>query len=207
VSYDASALQFVGLDPRGFAGEQMSFCSAQAFPDSGTIHIGGVVDYHLVHSLPPDSHRIGLLRFVPLPGMGNQAKGSRQVAVSVNRGLLIDPSLEATPIRTASGGAVTLSPKGGSANERPARLSIPNPYAVNTQFTVPVIAQADVAVQVFDVQGRLVRQLYRGQASAPGPTLAWDGRTDGGQRARSGLYWVRVRTGSKVQRKKLVLVK
>jgi len=85
-------------------------------------------------------------------------------------------------------------------------LNIPNPYLPNTKFTVPVTANATVSVQVFDVQGRLVRELYRGEANSPGPALAWDGRTASGQPARSGLYWVRVRTGAKQEQRKLVLI-
>ena len=74
VTYDPASLQFVDLATRGYAGEQMDSCSAKAFPDSGTINVGAVVDDDLVNVMPPDTHRTGRLRFAGLPPVGDRAK-------------------------------------------------------------------------------------------------------------------------------------
>ncbi|MCU0450877.1 MAG: lamin tail domain-containing protein [Bernardetiaceae bacterium] len=47
-------------------------------------------------------------------------------------------------------------------------------------------------IQVFDAQGRPVRQLLNQQTLAPGAFLAWDGLTDQGQKARTGYYLLQV---------------
>jgi hypothetical protein len=70
--------------------------------------------------------------------------------------------------------------------------NVPNPFNPSTRidFEVPHAGQARLAV--FDVRGRLVRELYAG-ALAPGRrTARWDGTTTAGSRAGSGIYYYRL---------------
>ncbi len=76
----------------------------------------------------------------------------------------------------------------------------PNPMGASAEIRVfDASARASaVEVQVFDVQGKLVRKLRPG---APGPAtlvrLRWDGRDDRGRRLGSGRYWLRVHEGAR----------
>jgi hypothetical protein len=58
-----------------------------------------------------------------------------------------------------------------------------------------------IAMDVFDVQGKLVRRIASGAAVGGGPanlvSFTWDGRDDRGRRLGSGRYWLRVRAGAR----------
>ncbi len=56
-----------------------------------------------------------------------------------------------------------------------------------------------VEVEIFDVQGRVVRRIRAGAAAVPSnlARLTWDGRDDRGRRLGSGRYWLRVRAGAR----------
>jgi hypothetical protein len=94
----------------------------------------------------------------------------------------------------------------------PARLAlhanVPNPFNPTTRiaYEVPVAARGQLAV--FDVRGRLVRELAAGPM-APGRHVAvWDGTAAGGERAASGLYYYRLALdGQPPLTRSMVLVK
>jgi hypothetical protein len=58
-----------------------------------------------------------------------------------------------------------------------------------------------IGMDVFNVQGRLVRRIALGAPAGSGPTSViswvWDGRDDRGRRLGSGRYWLRVRAGAR----------
>lgn len=55
-------------------------------------------------------------------------------------------------------------------------------------------AGLEARAALFDLQGRRVRELYRGTLPRGLTALAWDGRDDSGRRLRSGLYFLRFET-------------
>ena len=68
----------------------------------------------------------------------------------------------------------------------------PNPFNPVTTVEYSVAALSHVAIRVYDASGRVVRTLLDSQVEA-GPHMAtWDGTTDGGRRAASGVYFVRM---------------
>jgi YVTN family beta-propeller protein len=71
----------------------------------------------------------------------------------------------------------------------------PNPFHDGTAIDFSLSRPGAVDLVVYDVLGRQVRALAHGQRAAAGPqSLAWDGRSDNGQRAGVGAYFVRLRT-------------
>ncbi len=60
------------------------------------------------------------------------------------------------------------------------------------QFVLP--RALSIRLDVFDVRGRAVRGLAAGERLAGRHELAWDGKTDGGERVPSGVYFVLLRT-------------
>jgi hypothetical protein len=91
----------------------------------------------------------------------------------------------------------------------PARVMLsgyPNPARaeVNIRLGVPSNASgAKMSVEVFDVQGRRVKQVYSGNPDPGFHELHWDGTNTSGQRVSSGIYFLQVdsaggKTGSKV---------
>ncbi|MFI5371851.1 MAG: FlgD immunoglobulin-like domain containing protein [Candidatus Eisenbacteria bacterium] len=74
----------------------------------------------------------------------------------------------------------------------------PNPFSTQTSlaFSVSTTATGPVSIAVFDVTGRLVRQLVNGM-QAPGQyVVQWDGSAADGTPAKSGLYFIRGRVGN-----------
>ncbi|MFH1277860.1 MAG: FlgD immunoglobulin-like domain containing protein [Candidatus Eisenbacteria bacterium] len=85
--------------------------------------------------------------------------------------------------------------------------NVPNPFNPVTTLRYEVEGTAPVEIGVFDVRGRLVRTLVN-ETMGPGRHEAvWDGRTDSGESAPSGVYLYRIRIGSFGDVRKMVLVK
>lgn len=76
----------------------------------------------------------------------------------------------------------------------PRALSVgPVPFESDLRLVLRLAQRGRVTLEVFDVRGRLVRELKRGVMPAGDHELVWDGRTDGGRRASAGIYFVRYR--------------
>jgi hypothetical protein len=81
----------------------------------------------------------------------------------------------------------------------------PNPFADDTWIRYAIPGEAFVDLAVYDASGRHVRRLVWGVEPAGERTARWDGREDGGARARAGIYFVRLRAGAAQATRKVVL--
>jgi hypothetical protein len=86
----------------------------------------------------------------------------------------------------------------------------PNPFNPRTVigFGLPLAASPYyVGVRIFDVSGRLAKDLFRGLFGPGNHELVWDGRGDSGESAPSGIYFytVLIRDGAKHWEKSLRL--
>ena len=73
-----------------------------------------------------------------------------------------------------------------------------NPFRGALQFSIHASAGTAAQVDLYDVSGRHVRQIWAG--SLPGDLdLAWDGRDGQGQSAASGMYFLRARVGKETR--------
>ena len=62
--------------------------------------------------------------------------------------------------------------------------------------------------RIYDVHGRLVRELQRDIWMPAGPgQMVWDGKDDTGQAAASGVYMYQIQTGADRLMGKLVMLK
>jgi hypothetical protein len=89
-------------------------------------------------------------------------------------------------------------------------LAHPNPFNPETSIGYSVAAAGPVTIRVYDVAGRLVRTLVDSQVAPGRRRIAWNGLTDGGGRAASGVYFVRMEVPSAngfSATRKLVLLK
>lgn len=107
---------------------------------------------------------------------------------------------------------ITIDGSGHVAVETPAfthtRLTAqPNPFNPATNIAFTTDAPGPVQLAVYDVQGRLVRTLADEDLPAGRHASRWDGRTDTGAAAASGVYFAIVRTTRSEQAIKLMLVK
>jgi len=87
----------------------------------------------------------------------------------------------------------------------------PNPFNPVTTIGFSLATEGRVTVRVFDCAGRVVRTLVDAEVEAGPHTAVWDGTTDAGQRAASGVYFVRMEAegpaGAFREVRKVVLLK
>ncbi len=86
----------------------------------------------------------------------------------------------------------------------------PNPFNPTTtiEYWVPGgSGKTAVSVVIYDVRGARVRTLVEGAEPAGRYTATWDGRTDAGAPASSGIYFYRMAAGTFAETKKMVLLK
>jgi hypothetical protein len=80
----------------------------------------------------------------------------------------------------------------------------PNPFRHSVTISYQAIAgPTDLAI--YDASGRLVRSLVDGNGDSGVRSVVWKGDVDGGARARSGVYYARLRSGKVTAVRPLVL--
>jgi hypothetical protein len=83
----------------------------------------------------------------------------------------------------------------------------PNPFTGTTSLALGLPGASDVAIEVFDVAGRRVREQTLARQPAGWRTLAYDGRDDQGRPLPSGVYFYRVRTAAETVTRKIVITR
>jgi len=74
----------------------------------------------------------------------------------------------------------------------------PNPFNPSTAIAFSLASESRVIIRVFDCAGRVVRTLVDAELEAGPHTSIWNGATDAGLRAASGVYFVRMEGTSNV---------
>ncbi|MCP4582051.1 MAG: T9SS type A sorting domain-containing protein [candidate division Zixibacteria bacterium] len=83
----------------------------------------------------------------------------------------------------------------------------PNPFNAQTTIEYSIIEPGYVSLEIFDLQGRRVRELYDDYILAGNFSVVWDGRTDAGFSVASGIYFYRLSFDNHVIMKKMNLIK
>ena len=83
----------------------------------------------------------------------------------------------------------------------------PNPFNPNTVIGFALPTAERVVIEIYAMDGRLVRRLVDGNYAAGVSQAVWDGRTDSGRGAASGVYFYRFTAGSVTESRRLVLSK
>jgi hypothetical protein len=83
----------------------------------------------------------------------------------------------------------------------------PNPFNPATTIEYSIDAPGHVTLRVHDVAGHLVRTLVDAEQGPRGYEVSWDGTTDGGFRAASGVYFLRMEVPGYEAVRRLVLLK
>jgi len=83
----------------------------------------------------------------------------------------------------------------------------PNPFNAGTVIEFELPEPAEIQLDVFDILGRKVAQLADGRHAAGRHRIAWDGRTERGEEAPSGVYLYRLTAGNGSTGAKMLLLK
>lgn len=120
----------------------------------------------------------------------------------VGDGVIFDPWLieSAWPISDAHYGL----PAQGAALHQ----NSPNPFNPGTSIAFDLPERTSVSLQIFDLTGRLVRELIGAREYPSGrQETVWNGRDHAGRQVGSGTYFYRLETRSYSETKRMVLVK
>jgi len=103
--------------------------------------------------------------------------------------------------------AQTAAPEGTPVATR-LHGNFPNPFNPKTEISFSLPDAASVTLKVYDVTGRLVRELSSDQAFTAGThTVVWDGRDANAQPMPSGVYFYQMQAGDYRQVRKMTMLK
>ena len=83
----------------------------------------------------------------------------------------------------------------------------PNPFNPRTSISYDIPEPGGVTIWIYDVRGRLTREILNEQQSKGHHVVFWDGRNERFAPAASGVYFVRVAFKGASQMKKIVLLR
>jgi hypothetical protein len=83
----------------------------------------------------------------------------------------------------------------------------PNPFSPSTSVRFVIPARAHVDLAIYDVAGRLVRQLVDGELGGGEHAVSWDGKDAAGADAASGIYFCRLNALATTQTGRMALVR
>ncbi len=83
----------------------------------------------------------------------------------------------------------------------------PNPFNAHTVIVFSLDTTRKVRLTIYDAQGRKVRTLFRGLATAGQNSVIWRATDDAGRAVSSGVYYYRLETGTKQLTRKMVLLR
>jgi flagellar hook assembly protein FlgD len=103
----------------------------------------------------------------------------------------------------------TLSGVGGTPKSYVLSVSNhPNPFNPRTTVSYTVPSKGSVTIAVYDARGARVSMLVNNEVRDAGAYgVEWNGRTDAGVTASSGVYFARIEHAGATRTKKMVLLK
>ena len=126
----------------------------------------------------------------PLAGGTSAGPAAVGLALSFAFGSVPPAGVESVTVFTT----VHASPPSGVDETPPAppRFAVgPVPFRTELGVHAALSRSGPVQVDVFDVQGRRVRSLFRGTLPSGPSTLRWNGRNDAGREVPAGIYFIR----------------
>jgi hypothetical protein len=100
---------------------------------------------------------------------------------------------------------------GGPAAPLPAASLVgnaPDPFNPTTTIRYELRESAEVALEIYDIAGRLVRTLVAPAVVAPGRhEVIWNARESGTREIGSGIYFARLRAGGDVRVDRMTLIR
>ncbi|MFN0151738.1 MAG: hypothetical protein ACKVU1_13640 [bacterium] len=84
----------------------------------------------------------------------------------------------------------------------------PDPFNPTTTIRYELRERAEVAIEIYDIAGRLVRTLVAPTLTAPGRhEIVWNARASGAHEIGSGIYFARLRAGNDIRVDRMTLIR
>ena len=85
--------------------------------------------------------------------------------------------------------------------------NFPNPFNMQTMIQYELPEPGIVTLDVYNVLGQRIATLAHGRQEAGSHSVPWNGKTDSGLDAASGIYFYRLQAGAFAQTQKMILLK
>jgi len=100
---------------------------------------------------------------------------------------------------------------GGQGSVQPSALALlqnfPNPFNPRTRIRYSLPHASHVIIMVYDVTGKLVRQLEDTDKEVGEHEVVWDGLNDYGGQISSGIFFYQLRSGNNSLTRKMILIR
>lgn len=83
----------------------------------------------------------------------------------------------------------------------------PNPFNANTTIRYFLSQSGRITIRIFDIRGRQVATLLDEDKDSNHHSILWNGKTNSGEDAASGIYFCQIRAGNEIRTIKLVLIR
>lgn len=84
--------------------------------------------------------------------------------------------------------------------------NFPNPFNPSTKIVYSVPIHSRIQINIYSLQGRLVKMLVDGSRSPGRYTVSWNGTDNEGKRVASGVYFCRLAAGEFTESRKMMLI-
>ncbi len=100
----------------------------------------------------------------------------------------------------------------GRAKRSKLHQNYPNPFNPETWIPYELASDSEVTISIYDMTGRLVRQLPLGKKPAGSymsseNAVYWDGDNEAGEHVASGTYFYTIRAGEFADARKMSILK
>ena len=83
----------------------------------------------------------------------------------------------------------------------------PNPFNPTTNIHYNLLNSEHVSLNIYDLNGRLIKSLVNEKQNAGARSLTWDGSNEKGQMVAAGMYIYMIKAGNFISSKKMLLLK
>ena len=119
----------------------------------------------------------------------------------------VDIHANVSPYAFLQPAGTTDAPGAGLPRELALSAPAPNPLRGSCTMRLALPRGANVALAVYDQQGRRVRALLAGALPAGEHPVAWDGRDDGGRPVANGIFFVRCEAEGRTLTRRIVAIR
>lgn len=85
--------------------------------------------------------------------------------------------------------------------------NFPNPFNPNTTISFNLVKDEEIEVDIYNLKGQKIKNLFQGKAKSGDNSLVWNGRDRDNKSATSGIYFVKLQTETRTIVRKLILLK
>ena len=83
----------------------------------------------------------------------------------------------------------------------------PNPFNPSTKVDVSLSTEKNADIRIFDINGSEVYKVFTGKLGSGSHTFEWNAVNNSGSNVNSGIYFMKLDIGGKIETRKLMLVK